>query len=121
MATAKGKRRVPPSRARYEATHKTVSARLDPELQRRLDLLKQESDMSVADIIRIGLDKAEPAVKAAYDRGVEHGIDITREKYEVPYQCAACGEWHLSISTLEEKLVAGEFMTEQGWHAEACE
>jgi hypothetical protein len=94
---------------------------LDTELQRRLDLLKQESDISVADVIRIGLDKAEPIVKAAYNRGVEHGIDTTREKYEVPYQCAACDRWHLSIFTLEEKLAAGEYMTEQGWHAEACE
>lgn len=121
MATAKGKRkRVPPSRARYEATHKTVSARLDPELQHRLDLLKQESGMSVADVIRIGLDKAEPEVKAAYNRGVEDGFEAAREIYEAPYPCSVCGRWHLSITTLEEKEAAAELMHQDGWYCPQC-
>ena len=122
MATAKGKRKhVPPSRRQYEATHRTVSARLDAELQHELDLLKSESGMSTADIIRIGLDKAKPDLEASFQKGVEVGFERSREKYEVPYECSECGRWHLSISTLEEKVAVAEYMSEHGWHHEDCE
>ena len=115
MATNKGKRKpVPPSRVRYEATHKTFSVRLDPELQRRLDQLKHESGMSLADVIRIGLDKAEPNVKAAFHRGVEYGFEEAREFFEVRFQCRRCGLWHQAITTDELKAAAAEFMYQQG-------
>jgi hypothetical protein len=99
MATAKGKRRVPPSRARYEATHKTVSARLDPELQRELDLLKSKSGMSTADVIRVGLDKAMPAIDDAFKRGYE----VAEIRFRVFYLCSGCGVQTLSIGTEEQK------------------
>jgi hypothetical protein len=114
MATAKGKRHVPPSRARYEATHKTVSARLDPELLDELDRLKHESGMSTADVIRIGLDKARADIKAAFHRGVEEGFEEGREFFEVSYQCSRCGYWHQAIITDESKAAAAEFMYQQG-------
>ena len=119
MATTKGKR-VPPSRARYEATHKTVSARLDAEVRRQLDLLKFESGMSTADVIRIALDKAKPDLKAAYERGVEDGYGSARALYEVAYRCAECGERHLSITSEEEAKAAADFMHQQGWHDPSC-
>ncbi len=88
MATDKGKtKRVPPSRKRYEESHPVVSVRLPADLRHELDLLKIESGMSTADVIRIALDKAKPDIKAAYERGVE----AAREIYEVSYPCSECG------------------------------
>jgi hypothetical protein len=121
MTTAKGRRRhVPPSRARYEATHKTVSARLDPELQHELDLLKSKSGMSTADVIRVGLDKAKPNIDAAYHRGVEDGFEEAREFFEVRFPCSQCGLWHQAITTDELKAAAAEFMFQQGWFDIEC-
>lgn len=115
MATAKGRRRhVPPSRVRYEATHKTVSARLDPELLKELEQLKSESGMSTADIIRIGMNRAKPFVKAANMKLIEETFEEAREFFEVPYPCPRCGYWHQAIITEESKAEAAEFMYEQG-------
>lgn len=115
MATAKGKvKRVPPSRQKYEETHKTVSARLDPELQTELDQLKRESGMSTADIIRIGLNRAKTDIAAAYHRGMEEGFEEAREYFEVRFQCIRCGYWHQAITTDEMKAAAAELMYEQG-------
>ena len=121
MATNRRKRKsIPPSRVRYEATHRTFSARLDPELQRRLGQLKHELGMSLADVIRIGLDKAEPDIKAAYHRGVEDGFEEAREFFEVPYPCSRCGYWHQAITTEESKAAAADFMSQQGWFDIEC-
>ena len=76
--------------------------------------MKFESGMSTADVIRIGLDNAKPDLKAAYERGVEDGVETGTEIYEVPYACGECGEWHLSIASEKEKGAASEFMARQG-------
>ena len=121
MVTSKSKaKRVPPSRLRYESRNPVVSVRISQETKRQLDLLKFESGMSAADVLRIGLDRAKPDIKVAYERGVEDGVETGREIYEVPYACGECGEWHLSISSDEEKVAASEFMTQQGWHDPRC-
>ena len=100
--------------------HKTVSARLDAELRHQLDLLKFESGMSTADVMRIAVDKARPDVKAAYERGVENGYSSAKALYEVRYRCAECGEPHLSITSGEEEKAAADFMHQQGWHDPMC-
>lgn len=123
MAAAKGKRirkHVPPSRQQYEATHRTVSARLDTELLNELDRLKHESGMSTADVIRIGLDKANPDIDTAYHRGVEDGFEESRKFFEVLFPCSQCGYWHQAITTDELKAAAAEFMFQQGWYDIEC-
>lgn len=121
MATAGGNRKqVPPSRKRYEETHPVVSVRLSPELRHELDLLKFESGMNTADVIRIAVDKAKPDLKAAYERGVEDGYETASQIYEVSYPCSECGEWDLSITSDEEKELVAEFMRQQGWHHTEC-
>jgi DNA-directed RNA polymerase subunit RPC12/RpoP len=117
MATAKGKgRRVPPSRRRYEATHRTVSARLDLELQHELDLLKSKSGMSTSDVTRVGLDKATPAIEEAFKRGYEE----SERRFRVIYLCSGCGEQTLSIGTKEQKEAAAELMHQDGWYCPRC-
>jgi len=60
MVNTQGKRRsTPPSRRRYEASHPTVSFRVDLDLYAELKALKQTSNLSVADILKVGLGKCE--------------------------------------------------------------
>ena len=62
------KRRVPPSRARYEQRNPTVSIRVSREMYDRLKALKERSGKSFGDILREALGVQEPATKAAYTR-----------------------------------------------------
>ena len=84
MATEKGKRkRVPPSRLRYEQSHPVVSVRISQEMRRELELVHTASLMSIADVLRVGLDKTKPAVEAAFNEGYDEGYQSARREFEV--------------------------------------
>ena len=70
MVKAKGKRRsIPPSRRRYEASHPTVSFRVDLDLYAQLKGLKEKANLSVADVLKVGLERCEPVVGEAFHNG----------------------------------------------------
>ena len=61
MVNRSGKRRpLPPSRERYERSHPTVSLRVDLDLYAQLKALKEKANLSVADVLKVGLQKANP-------------------------------------------------------------
>ena len=66
----KGKRgSIPPSRRRYEASHPTVSFRVDLDLYAQLKGLKEKANLSVADVLKVGLERCEPLVGEAFRNG----------------------------------------------------
>ena len=70
MANQGGKRRpLPPSRERYERSHPTVSLRVDIDLYAQLKALKKKANLSVADVLKVGLEKSEPLVGEAFQNG----------------------------------------------------
>ena len=70
MVNTSGKRRsTPPSRRRYEASHPTVSFRVDLDLYAQLKGLKEKANLSVADILKVGLERCEPLVGEAHHTG----------------------------------------------------
>ena len=70
MVNTHGKRRpTPPSRRRYEASHPTVSFRVDRNLYLELKRLKEQAKLSVGDILRVGLERASPSVEEAFNKG----------------------------------------------------
>jgi len=70
MVNTSGKRRsTPPSRQRYEASHPTVSFRVDLDLYAELKALKQTSNLNVADILKVGMERWEPLVGEAFHNG----------------------------------------------------
>ena len=70
MVNKQGKRRpTPPSRRRYETSHPTVSFRVDHDLYARLKGLKETANLSVADVLKVGLEKSEPLVGEAFQNG----------------------------------------------------
>lgn len=103
----------PPSRERYEAV---VSVRITQEMREELQLVNNMSGMSVADVLRVGLDKAMPAIEGAFNLG----YDDAERRFKVIYLCSECGEQTLSIGTREQKEAAAELMYQDGWYCPEC-
>lgn len=127
----KGKKSAPPSRLKYEKSNPAVTVRISAELRKKLAELKEAHDLSLGDVLRIGLEKAKPDLDAAYERGrheayqdgyevYSEGYDEAKEEYEVTYLCSRCRRRHMSINTDEEKKAAGQLMYEAGWHSTTC-
>ena len=94
MVNTSGKRRsTPPSRRRYEASHPTVSFRVDLDLYAELKALKQTSNLSVADVLKVGLGKCEPLVGEAHHTGFMGGL---AESYAVA--CDDCQDELMAIA-----------------------
>ena len=94
MANDSGKRkRVPPSRKKYEQTHPIVSARVDVETYKELQELKRVSGISVADLVRVGLEKCSPFAGTASNEGRLSAFSMAYEAV-----CDECGDLILRLA-----------------------
>ena len=94
MANQGGKRRpLPPSRERYERLHPTVSLRVDIDLYAQLKALKEKANLSVADVLKVGLQKGEPLVGEAFRNGF---MSALAEVYEAV--CDGCEDAVMAIA-----------------------
>ena len=94
MVNKQGKRRsTPPSRRRYEASHPTVSFRVDLDLYAQLKALKEKANLSVADVLKVGLERCEPLVGEAHRTGFMGGL---AESYAVA--CDDCQDEVMAIA-----------------------
>ena len=94
MVNTHGKRRpTPPSRQRYESSHPTVSVRVDPGLYGELKALKEKAGLSVADILKVGMERCEPLVGEAFRNGFMGGL---AEAYEAV--CEDCEDQLVAIA-----------------------
>ena len=123
MATKNKKpKQVPPSRVRYEEANPTVSVRISREFHEELEDLKEMSDLSMADILKAGLDKLKPDVDQFYDQGLkdgyEMGYEMGEEEFKVLATCSGCGKAHLPVVGERMKAVAAQRLF--GWSAKSC-
>ena len=94
MVNRSGKRRpLPPSRERYERSHPTVSLRVDIDLYAQLKALKEKANLSVADVLKVGLQKGEPLVGEAFRNGF---MSALAEVYEAV--CDGCEDAVMAIA-----------------------
>ena len=94
MVNRSGKRRpLPPSRERYERSHPTVSLRVDLDLYAQLKALKEKANLSVADVLKVGLQKGEPLVGEAFRNGF---MSALAEVYEAV--CHGCEDAVMAIA-----------------------
>ena len=119
MASGKSKS-IPPSRIRYEKANPAVTVRIPLEFREELAEAKEKHNLSLGDVLRIGLDKAKPDLDAAYQQGLLDGYDIGERDFEVTYYCSRCRCRHLSITSSEAKEAAAKLMYEAGWHSPTC-
>ena len=124
----KGKKSAPPSRLRYEKANPAVTVRISSELRAKLAELKETHDLSLGDVLRIGVEKAKPDLDAAFERGefegyeagFDEGYEGAKEDYEVTYWCSQCRRRNMSIYSDEENEAAAQLMYDAGWHSTAC-
>ena len=94
MVNRSGKRRpLPPSRERYERSHPTVSLRVDIDLYAQLKALKEKANLSVADVLKVGLQKGEPLVGESFRNGF---MSALAEVYEAV--CDGCEDAVMAIA-----------------------
>ena len=124
----KGKKSPPPSRLRYEKANPTVTVRVPSELREKLAELKEEHNLSLGDVLRIGVEKVKPDLDAAfkqgefegYEAGFYDGYDGAKEDYEVTYWCSQCRRRHMTINSDKEKEAAAKLMYQAGWYSTTC-
>ena len=97
-----------------------VSVRISKEMREELRLMNDVSGMSIADVLRVGHDKAKPAVDEAFNEGYYDGYEHAQREFEVTFRCSKCGERHLSITTEKARESAAEYMYQHGWHDPKC-
>ena len=75
VTQGRGKRRMPsPSRRRYEERNPTISIRVSVELYDALKELKAKGDLSVSEVLKVGLGLLSPLTGSSFDRGVMQGL-----------------------------------------------
>jgi len=75
VTQGRGKRRMPsPSQSRYEERNPTISIRVNSELYAALKELKVKGNLSVSEVLKVGLGILSPLTGASFDRGVMQGI-----------------------------------------------
>ena len=69
----------PPSRARYEERNPVVSVRVPVDLSGELKVLREQSGLSMADILRAGLQRCSAPVGKAHSLGFVEALAILYE------------------------------------------
>ena len=69
----------PPSRARYERRNPVVSVRVPADLSRELKVLREQSGLSMLDILRAGLERCSAPVGKAHSQGFLEALAILYE------------------------------------------
>ena len=110
---------VPPSRLRYQATHPTVSVRVSREFHQELEELKDMSGLSIADILKAGLDKLQPDIVETFEKGYSEGYEAAEEEYKVLAICSRCLRTHLPVTGDQMKAAAGRALI--GWYSRSCQ
>ena len=109
---------VPPSRVRYTEANPTVSVRISQELKGDLEDLKEMSGLSMANILKAGMDKLKPDVDQFYDQGLKDGYEMAEEEFKVLATCSGCEEAHLPVVGERMKAVAAQRLI--GWTGRSC-
>ena len=123
---AKKRKRIPPSRQRYDQGRPVVSCRVSRQIRDRLQTIKKLEGRSMADILKAGLGLFEVKVRTerelkeeGYVEGVNEGFDVASSDFRVTYPCSVCGK-PIDVDTEEEKKAIRKFMIDGGWRHGDC-
>lgn len=114
----------PPSRARYEQSHPTVSCRVSRDtyilLKQRLEDL---GGVSFADFVKDALGLLElkmPDIEELKHTAAGEGYDQAMKDYQIWYYCAVCGKRiNIVPNGNDHKAIIG-YMEEHRWGHASC-
>jgi predicted DNA-binding protein len=109
------KKHYPPSRARYDQSHPTISIRVKRELYNELKELQERTGKTLGDILREAAGKQKLSAKGSY----QLGYNAAKEKYSVLYKCNICHDLMIVTSDDEKKAIAS-YTLEHGWRHGEC-
>ena len=113
---------MPPSRARYESTHPTISIRVSQELYDRADAMRL-GDVSFADIFRRGLDLVERDAQCdveVWEMGRKAGREEAERTWRLTFRCPRCGKDAAVPAGTQPAVTLARWMQERGWTHQAC-
>ena len=133
MVAKNSRKRISPSRQRYETNNPVISIRVPKELYQKLVEVRQTTRQSWTDLLRVALrlqapvltprkpsqkeleEEFERCFTMAYDEGE---ADAKRE-YLVTYRCSVCSG-PIDIEHAQEKQAAAQYMHDAGWGHAKC-
>jgi len=122
----KGKRKKPPSRARYEQKHPTVSWRISRELYDRLQAVKEAEGTSITDVLKVGVGLLEVKVseekearEEGYHKGYSKGYEEAVALYKVTFPCIICRKT-VEVTDKTTKEAIRSYMMQEGWGHGEC-
>lgn len=81
------KKSAPPSRIKYEQANPAVTVRLPRELRDQLAELRDKHGLTLGDVLRIGLERAQPDLEGTYRRGY---LDAFGKCVTIALDCRHC-------------------------------
>jgi hypothetical protein len=134
------RRRLPPSRVRYAATHPTIGIHVTLEERELLRSLSANSGLSVTQLAKQALGILEADVEAVrkksllegirkgkalghqegYAEGRRDGFAEAKAQYGIPYPCARCGGPLLLAAGSASAREAVRMLRAAGWRHKEC-
>ena len=132
----RGRRSIPPSRRRYEASHPVVSVRVDVATRRRLDELATKTGRSLGRLLLEGLGQVERDVTDVFERGRNEGLQEGHEEgvsegfmdgygsaveeFRIEFHCSKCHDLIALLPGDRATRVALDAVIAQGWGHTVC-
>lgn len=120
------KRRVAPSRRKYEEANPVLSFRVPRKIYEDLRVVKESTGDSRTKVLMAGLGLYKVKIKTekeiwqkAYDKGHDDGVNAACNCFGVSYPCSRCGK-EMMVDTEEEKTAIRQFMVDSGWAHGEC-
>ena len=133
MVAKNSRKRIAPSRQRYEANNPVISIRIPKELHQKLIEVRQTTRQSWTDLLRVGLRLQAPVLaprkpsqkeldeeyEEGFTIGYEMGEEETKAAYMVTYRCSVCSK-PIEAASDGEKQAMAQYMTEHRWGHGKC-
>ncbi len=133
MVAKNGRKRIAPSRQRYEANNPVISIRIPKELHQTLIEVRQTTSQSWTDLLMVALRLQAPVLaprkasqkeleaefEEGFTIGYETGEEETKAAYMVTYRCSGCNR-PIEAASNGEKQAMARYMAEHRWGHGRC-
>ena len=111
------KKKIAPSRIRYDRSHPTVSARLPIEKRERLLALLGSLGITLPQLLLHFIDEYEIKVISVAEAR-RAGYEEAKEVYMITHLCSICKPIEIISPNAREAIA--KYMVEQGWAHKEC-